>query len=231
MLGGCSFRKGLSALRNNTSMTLKPLVLSVIWGLSTFGMLEGLTAPARADSPITSTPFSEAYQDYNIVKAAKRSGVLTIEMAEYLSSPSNPVDIKAAIINGLSWKFEGKKNALLYRYYLGLKYGSTIEQLTPNFLTPDEVFSLGYLTVMDDYFKPQKALLLLESAQKRKPKSLTIAMVTALTQAQIALNSDWCRVWRLIDGPAQNSKFESDLRPQAKAIILDYMKGYQSSCK
>jgi hypothetical protein len=63
MLGGCSFRKGLSALKNNTSMTLKPLVLSVIWGLSTFGILGGLTAPARADSPITSTPFSEAYQD------------------------------------------------------------------------------------------------------------------------------------------------------------------------
>jgi hypothetical protein len=218
-------------LKNKTLMTLKPLVLSILWGLSTLGMLEGLTAPARADSPITSTPFSEAYQDYNIVKAAKRSGILTVEMAEYLSSPTNPVDIKAALINGLSWKFEGKKNALLYRYYLGLKYGSTIEQLTPNFLTPDEVFSLGYLTVMDDYFKPQKALLLLESAQKRKPKSLTIAMVTALTQAQIALDSDWCRVWRLIDAPAQNSKFESDLRPQAKAIILDYMKGYQSSCK
>jgi hypothetical protein len=218
-------------LKTNKIMTPKSFILSFLLSFSTLGILGGLTDPARADSPITSTPFSEAYQDFKIVKAAKRSGILTIEMAEYLSSPSNPVDVKAALINGLSWKFEGKQNALLYRYYLGLKYGSSIEQLTPNFLTPDEVFSLGYLTVMDDYFKPEKAILLLESAQKRKPKSLTIAMVTALSQAQIALSSDWCRVWRLIDAPTQNSKFQSDLRPQAKAIILDYMKGYQSSCK
>jgi hypothetical protein len=231
MLGCCLFRKDLSTLKNYTLMTLKPIVLSVILGLSTIGILGELTTAARADSPITSTPFSEAYQDYKIVKAAKRLGVLTLEMAEYLSSPSNPIDVKAAIINGLSWKFEGKQNALLYRYYLGLKYGSPIEKLTPNFLTPDEVFSLGYLTVMDNYFRPEKAVLLLESAQKRKPKSQTIAMVTALTQAQIAMGSDWCRAWRLIDSSAQNSKFEADLRPQAKVIILDYMKGYQSSCK
>jgi hypothetical protein len=111
--------KDLSALKNKTLMTLKPLAFSILFGFSTIGTLGGLTAPVWADSPITSTPFSEAYQDYNIVKAAKRSGVLTVEMAEYLSSPSNPVDIKAALINSLSWKFEGKKNALLYRYYLG----------------------------------------------------------------------------------------------------------------
>jgi hypothetical protein len=48
MLGGCSFRKGLPALKNNTLMTLKPLTLSVIWGLSTFGMFGGLTAVSNS---------------------------------------------------------------------------------------------------------------------------------------------------------------------------------------
>ncbi|HHT9109297.1 MAG TPA: hypothetical protein ACFYD9_11675, partial [Candidatus Wunengus sp. YC64] len=77
------------------------------------------------------------------------------------SSPENPIDVKAAVINGLSWRFEGKNNAELYAYYLALLYHLSITELDTAFLSADEIFCLGYLTVMDDYFHPEYAIQLL----------------------------------------------------------------------
>ncbi|HEY9827555.1 MAG TPA: hypothetical protein V6D19_19125 [Stenomitos sp.] len=189
------------------------------------------TSPSLADSPLTSTPFSNAYQDYEIVQRAKRTGILDLTMAEYLSSPSAPIDIKAALINALSWDFKGKKNAVLYRYFLGVKYGRTLEEgLSPNAMTADEAFAMGYLTAMDDYFNPDKALPFLRVAFTKKPDSLTVGMIRGLVQAQSAFDSNWCTVWRKVSAPSTNSDLQPDLRPQAKAIILDYMRGYESSC-
>ncbi|MEO0376901.1 MAG: hypothetical protein AAF329_20230 [Cyanobacteria bacterium P01_A01_bin.17] len=203
----------------------------VFVSISAAALLLNVAAPSRADSPITSTDFSKAYQDYDIITKAQKTGTLDLEMAQYLSSPSTPIDIKAALINALSWKFEGKRNATLYRQYLGLTYKQPIEKLRPEQLSDDELFSLGYLTVMDDYFKPEKAQPYLEAAQQRTPKSYTIAMVNALTQAQAALNSDWCQVWRVTEKVVNDSTLDQDLRPAAKKIILDYMGLYEESCR
>jgi hypothetical protein len=119
----------------------------------------------------------------------------------------------------------------LYRYFLALTYGTTLETLNLQTLTPDEAFALGYLTVMDDYFHPAEAVSILKMAKAQKQNSLTVSMIAALTQAQIALGSDWCKVWKLTDEVVSDSTLKQDLRPEAKKIILDYMSGYQSSCK
>ena len=76
-----------------------------------------------SDSPLTSTPFYKAYSEINIIKVARVQGTLNLEMAEYLSSGSVSLDLKAALINALSWDINGKNNSDLYKYYLGLKYG------------------------------------------------------------------------------------------------------------
>ena len=198
--------------------------------ISAATLLWNIAAPSRADSPITSTNFAEAYQSYDIVKRAQQTQVLDLEMAQYLSSRSAPTDIKAALINALSWKFEGQNNATLYRYYLGLTYGQPVADLKPSQLSDDELFALGYLTVMDDYFKPEQALPYLEAALKRNPESYTVAMVNALTQAQVALDSDWCQVWRLTEKVTNDSTLNQDLRPAAQKIIFDYMSLYKKSC-
>ena len=207
--------------------SLKKSLVSV----TAFMLFWNVAAPSRADSPITSTDFAKAYQDYDIVKKAQQTRTLDLEMAEYLSSNSTPIDIKAALINALSWKFEGKRNALLYRYYLGLSYNQPSENLKPSQLNDDELFALGYLTIMDDYFKPQKALPYLEAAQRRSPKSYTVAMVNALAQAQVALDSDWCQVWQATEKVVNDSTLDQDLRPTAQKIILDYMSLYEESCR
>ena len=67
-----------------------------------------------ADSPLTSTPISNAYEDLEIVKKAKASGEMNSEFALFLHNESNPIDKKAALINALGWDFNGKKNAMLF---------------------------------------------------------------------------------------------------------------------
>lgn len=186
---------------------------------------------SQADSPITATDFYEAYKDVKMVQRAHLEGVMGVEIAEFLSSPENPIDHKAAVINALSWRFEGKSNAELYTYYLGLLYHMSITELDTDFLSADEIFCLGYLVAMDDYFHPENAIVLLEEAQRMMKESFTVSMVLALVRAQIAFEQDWCEAWKIIEQVLQNADLKQDLRPEAKKIIVNYMILYREYCK
>lgn len=181
-----------------------------------------------ADSPLTSTSFYKAYSELNIIKAANAKGILNVEMAEYLSSGSVSLDLKAALINALSWNFDGKNNSELYSYYLCLKYGFSIENFDISDLSADELFSLGYLQAMDNYFDVENSLDLLETARKNLDKSLTAAVIHTLVQAQTMLQSqDWSRIWPLFDDLINDESLKDDIRPEAVSIILDYMVLYR----
>ncbi|MDO8140375.1 MAG: hypothetical protein Q6358_02655 [Candidatus Brocadiales bacterium] len=186
---------------------------------------------SHADSPITATDFYEAYMDVKMVKRAHLEGVMGLEIAEFLSSPENPIDVKAAVINGLSWRFEGKNNAELYAYYLALLYHLSITELDTAFLSADEIFCLGYLTVMDDYFHPEYAIQLLEEAHEKNKDSFTVSIILAIAKAQRAFDSDWCAIWKLTEEVLQNKELTQDLRPEAVKMIVDYMILYKEYCR
>src|ERR1035437_10833889 len=78
---------------------------------------------SRADSPLTSTDFYTAYMDVDMVKEANKTQKFSDKIGEYLSSPQNSIDKKVAVVNALRWNFDGKKDAELFRAYLGKKYG------------------------------------------------------------------------------------------------------------
>jgi len=130
-----------------------------------------------SDSPLTSTPFYKAYSEINIIKEARVKGTLNLEMAEYLSSGSVSLDLKAALINALSWDIDGKNNSELYKYYLGLKYGVSVVDIQVSRLLPHEVFSLGYLQAMDNYFNVTDSLNLLELAMEDLDNRLSVNLV------------------------------------------------------
>ena len=72
-----------------------------------------------ADSPLTSTPISEAYKDSKIVQLASTTeGRLTIELMNYLNESMHPVELKIAVINQLGWGFNGFNNAYYFYEYL-----------------------------------------------------------------------------------------------------------------
>ena len=185
---------------------------------------------ARADSPITSTPFHEAYFDLAIVWDAWETGVLDLRMAEYLSSPDVPIDAKVAVINALGWDIEGKYNAELYATYIALSRGWSLYEVDEEKLaelTDDELCCLGYLAVMDDYFHPEEGLPLLELAHEFKPESLTIRLICGLAKAQAAFDEDWADIWPAVSGAYGGDELVIDMRPAAVDIIFEYMSLYE----
>ena len=203
-------------------------ILQVVFLLNVLFMFSAVT---HADSPITATKFYEAYLDVKMVERAHLEGVMGLEIAEFLTSPENPIDVKAAVINALSWRFDGKNNAELYAYYLALLYHVSIVELDTAFLSPDEIFCIGYLTIMDDYFHPEKALPLLEEAHKLMKDSFTVSIIMALTIGQKVMDYDWCEVWRLTEEVLKNKELKQDFRTEATKMIVDYMLLYKEYCE
>ncbi|MBM4064415.1 MAG: hypothetical protein FJ266_02065 [Planctomycetes bacterium] len=203
----------------------------ILWVVLLLNALFLSQKTSRADSPITATTFYEAYMDVKMVERAHLEGVMGLEIAEFLTSPENPIDVKAAVINALSWKFDGKNNAELYAYYLALLYHVSITELDTEFLSADEVFCMGYLTAMDDYFHPEKALPLLEEAHKLMKDSFTVSIIMALTIGQKVMDYDWCEVWRLTEEVLKSKELKQDLRPEAIKMIIGYMILYKEYCE
>lgn len=184
-----------------------------------------------ADSPITSTDFYKAYLNVDIVKKAIKEKVMNQEFAVYLDNPKIPLDMRIAVINALSWDFNGKKNAKLFFSYLALKNGKIDRDLSLDDLTGDELLCYGYLTVMDDYFHPEKAIPILEKAQSKINNSFTVEIILTLTKTQQIMDKNWCEVWLETEKVLNNKKLKKDMRHKAKKIIVNYMKLYEKDCK
>ncbi len=200
---------------------MKKKIIIIIFILAVF-------VPVFADSPLTSSPFYKAYSELNIIKVAKAKGILNMEMAEYLSSGSVTLDLKAALINALSRSFEGNYNSELYSYYLCLKYGSPLENLDNTGLSPDELFSLGYLKAMDDYFDVHSSLSLLDLAMESLDDSLTATLIYTLVQTQEMMQSqDWSGIYPSFEEVINDEMLRVDIRPEAVGIILDYIVLYK----
>ena len=185
---------------------------------------------ALADSPLTSTPFSEAYRDQPAVTKAERTHVLDDELCRLLANPKVPIDVRAAVINALGWNFDGQHNAAIFRDFLARKYSVNPEKVDSK-LSADEMFAIGYLLAMDNYFEPEDGLPFLHKARKKKKKSYTVAMVTALVEAQAAFDTSWCESWKsYLRAEQQFQPDRRDLRPEAQPIVDSYMQLYSEEC-
>jgi len=180
-----------------------------------------------ADSPITSTDFYVSYLDVGIVEKASEMTYIDEEIARYLSDPENLLDIKAAVINAIGWRFEGKDNA---ERYSGFIFGEPLDELDFDTVPAHDLFCIGYLMVMDNYFEPERAIQLLGKACEAFPGSFTAAMINALVKAQAAMinGDEWGTIWALADDVVQDKNLEMDMRPEAVDIIMDYMLLFKS---
>ncbi|TET21491.1 MAG: hypothetical protein E3J78_03955 [Candidatus Cloacimonadota bacterium] len=202
-------------------------------GIIDFILVIFIVTAVFADSPITSTYFASEYNDITMVRKAEDSdGILTKEFAKFLSSDKNPVDVKAAVINALSWDINGKSNATFYFEYLQQKYyGDKIDNLSFEQLNADEIFCLGYLTAMDDYFDVMDALDMLDVAWSKNDRSFTVSMIYAIVEAQDAMDYDWCEVWFLTEDVLLDESLIMDMRKEAVTAIVDYMRLYEEYCE
>ena len=184
-----------------------------------------------ADSPLTSTNISKAYQDLSIViKATEAEGILTNELIEYLLNEENPIANKIALINELGWDIDGKNNAAIFLDYLIQKQGYGDQEDFLNNGKDFELLSMAYLKALDDYFNVSEALIYAERALSKNSESYTYNIITALIEAQIATRGDWCKVYKLTDQVRTKTSLETDMRDEAVTIIFDYMDSYKKYC-
>ncbi len=177
----------------------------------------GVTAAVSADSPLTSTNFSRAYYHVDIVNEASGRNTITSHMAAYLADENNPIDVKAAIINALSWNINGKNNAELYCEFI---YGKPLEQLDVAALSGDQLFCIGYLLALDDYNDTNQAWEYLKMARNNLSDSLTVALVTYLVEMMTAVSYDWQGQLNQI---LADTGLNKDLTDDAIKVITDYM--------
>ncbi|WP_342561378.1 stalk domain-containing protein [Paenibacillus sp. FSL R7-0345] len=179
------------------------------------------SALVYADSPVTSTAIYKAYLDVEIVAEAEKSG-LNRTVADYLALPGNPLDVKAAVINALysdlTWSDRDYAEE-----YAQLVYGKSTASLDKSTLSAQELFVIGYLKVLDHYLDPD--ITWITAAHKALPDSQTAALIQALAASQQNMDCGWI----ITDQVLNNTKLTKDLRPEAVAIITEYMSLYEGS--
>jgi hypothetical protein len=177
-----------------------------------------VTERAYADSPLTSTPFSKAYYNIEIVKEASGRNTITADMAAYLADENNSIEVKAAIINALSWNIEGKNNAELYCQFI---YGKTLKEMDGIALSGDQQFCIGYLLAMDDiHFETAQSMEYLRMARSNMSDSLTVNIVTFLVETMNEVSYDWPDQLNQI---LADTSLNQDLSEDAIKVITDYM--------
>jgi len=180
----------------------------------------------QADSPLTSTPFHDVYTDVDIVLKAEQLKIMNKEISEFLHNESSPLDVKAAVINALGWEASGN-----YERYCQLVFDRLILDADIASLNKGDAFTIGYLIAMENYFTPGKALPYLKRARELDNESFTINIIYNLVRAQIAMEKDFCKVWKYTNKVFNNKKLNDDMRSGAKKIIYDYVVLYKNDCK
>lgn len=198
-----------------------------------------------ADSPLTSTPFSQAYMDIAEVKYAGEHSLDT-KLLEFLASDKSNSVYKIAVINAFSW---GKKDLVtLFENYLlknrtGLKkdafsYLRTVSDDQPaendqtKLLSADDMMCWGYLQVMGDYDHPAMGMRAGYLSYARDPNSMSEAVVFTLIAAQKAFDNNWCNVYKIPQTMLAETQYSVNVvKPESIKIILDYTGLYASECK
>lgn len=173
----------------------------------------------HADSPITSTAIYEAYLDVDMVTEALKNG-LGVKVNDFLSSGTTPLDQKAAVINAL-YSVQGWEDRDLTEEYSLSVYGKKADSLDKAKLTPQEIFVLGYMKVLDHYLDPD--LYWITEAKKASPDSMTVALIHALAVSQESLKCSWNNTEAVL----ADKSLKQDIRPEAIDIIVKYMELYK----
>lgn len=186
---------------------------------------------AYADSPLTSTPFHEAYMDVPVINRNVGS-VMNRDIYDILRSEEYPIDVKAALVNAMGWNFGGQSNAAVYMFYFMEDTG--LDAVMPEDMTGEELLLLAYMVSMDDYFTMSpmdtygegvlgmSGVELAILAAERLPEDFTVRMISALVLAQEAMGHDWGQVFELCDSVLRED-LDRNMRREAINIIMDYI--------
>ena len=183
-----------------------------------------------ADSPLTSTHFAEAYSDHPMVQMADKMMQydMPTTLLNFLANKNEPVDVRLAVINKIGWNFDGTTvGAQLGEYLMG-RYGAKDEKKLVKKLDAGTLAVYAYAKAMSNYFDVKAASELGHQAvKKNKNKSFSVAMASALIDAQVYLDSDWGMVHKVVADVLHDGSLHLDMRQEAIDNIMEYINLYQ----
>ncbi|MFU8842772.1 MAG: hypothetical protein ACNA7V_03075 [Bacteroidales bacterium] len=185
-----------------------------------------------ASEPVTNTKFYTVYGSLPEVSHIETHGTADGNVLPFLIGPENPIDQKAAVMNTLLVNNQNKNNAVTFRMFVARTYRENFETLDLNKLTADELFCLGYLTLLDEDGATANALPILQMAKVKNPSSSTIAIVHALATTQASAKAgNPCEGWNLFMQVVGNSSLNNDMHPEMVSIVSRSMQPYGEGCQ
>ena len=185
---------------------------------------------SRADSPLTSTNFADAYSDHQMVQMANEFMQYDISttLLNFLSDKNAPVDVRLAVINKIGWNFDGTTiGSQLYDYLKG-RYHAKDEKKLAKKLDAGTLAVYAYAKAMSNYFDVKAACELGHQAVKKdKSKSFSVAMAVALIDAQNYMDSDWSMVYKAVADVLHDGTLKLDMRQEAIDAIMEYINLYK----
>jgi hypothetical protein len=182
-----------------------------------------------ADSPLTSTNFSEAYSDHPMVQMANEmmQNDISTTLLNFLANKNEPIDVRLAVINKLSWNFDGTSVGEQLEQYLMGRYKAKNEKKLVKKLDAGTLAVLAYAKAMSNYFDVKAACELGHQAlKKNKNKSFSVAMAAALIDAQNYMDSDWSMVYKVVADVVHDGSLNLDMRQEAIDNIMEYINLY-----
>lgn len=186
---------------------------------------------AKADSPLTSTPFSDAYMNLKMVSLAAASDhALNEELAAYLYDGEVSIVHRLAAINALGWEMDETQNFQFFLDFLIQHNPNITENNFQSTCSAEQLICLAYLKAMDDYFNVAYALEIANSALVKDVGTYSIHLIHGLIQAQFSMDSNWCAVYQATDQVRKDESLEVDMNEEARKIIFEYMDLYKGDC-
>ena len=181
-----------------------------------------------ADSPLTSSKFYQHYIGNPLVYEASETHDLSWDMAEYILDANNPIAIKVAIINALSWgdKAEGNYSGLV-SIAMDVKQPPSASKLF-NILDGKTLICFAYLKALSDYFDVKGAVKMAKMAQKKDKDSYCVNFIAALIQSQDNFNANkWAMVYTVLD-KVNNTTWRYDyLSDESAESVMEYINLYR----
>lgn len=197
-----------------------------------------ITQYTFADSPLTSTDFSQAYLDIPIVKEAFISkGRMTLEMMNYIDDDANPLDVKLAIINAIGWDHKGMMiSKMFFMYVMNKKkyqtdFGDEYTAFKWN-ATRDELICYSYMKALDNYFDVVDAFEMAGEAIRKYPDSFAVNMIYNLIKSQgLTSYNESCYASKLFLTLKDNPKLKMDMRRESMSYVFEYMTYIGENCR
>ena len=196
--------------------------------LTAIALLLTFTA-SWADSPLTSTHFAEAYSDHEMVQTANElmQNDIPTTLLNFLADKHAPVDVRLAVVNKIGWNFDGTTVGQQLGEYLMGRYKVKNEKKLIKKLDAGTLAVYAYARAMSNYFDVTAASEMGHQAvKKNKDKSFSVALISALIDAQVYLDNDWSKIYPALATVLHDGSLKLDMRQEAIDNIMEYINLY-----